>query len=96
MPDSVRLAVLAVRVPKVPVVEKRLVDEAVVEKKEVVVAAVPIIEPPVMVGLVKIPLVVKEERLEEMWETSVSDWRVTVGRVSVRRMLCLNSTGLMV
>ena len=106
LPETVRLPPTValfemVKVPIVPKVAKRLVDEAVVVKKLVVVALVPVAKPkekleklpippetvaPVREELVKVPPSVKLEMLEESLPESAFDWRVTVGRVSARRI----------
>jgi len=87
--------------PPLAVVKKRLVEDAVVEKKLVVVAEVPVAKlksrseklpygpvtvAPVSVELVKMPPSVKLVTTEVILPESESDWRCTVGRVSARRI----------
>src|SRR3989344_1180245 len=87
------------RSPKLALVAKRLVEEAGVEKKEVVVALVPVAlvkvrmekspmpeKEPLTEALVKLPPSLRRVRAEEKLSTSLVDWRVTVGRVSARRI----------
>ena len=90
-----------VKCPPLAVVKKRLVEEAVVEKKLVVVAEVPLALPktrdsnepegpetvaPERVAFEKLPPSVKLLTIEETRPESESDCLVTVGRVSARRI----------
>lgn len=100
-----------VKLPPEPVVKKRFVELAVVEKKLVVVAEVPVAEVKVKlvkepvgpltvalvrVELVKVPPSVRRAIDEERPEESESDWRVILGLVSARRISCRKIGALIV
>src|SRR3989344_3729956 len=93
------VALVAERVVKTAPAEKRLVVVAAVPVAEVKSrfvrsASVPlrVVKPPVpeneplILALVKMPPSVREEAREERRPESASLWRVTVGRVSARRI----------